>query len=312
MGRAIDLLDVIVDRINVGVLAVDRSFNLVLWNRFMELHSGRAAETVIGRNLFEAFPELPEKWLRKKIESVFILKNFAFTSWEQRPYLFRFRHNRPLTGGIDYMHQDCTFLPVTDDAGDVRYVCISVQDVTDTAIYQSMLKNALAQLEELSVRDALTGLHNRRHLETTLKAEFRRVRRYGGELSLVLFDIDHFKAVNDEYGHQAGDAVLKAVAERLCSVLRQSDVAGRYGGEEFMAILPNTELAGGMALAERLRQVIARDPVPWGDRAVSITVSIGVSALRADTASHEKLVSEADAALYRAKAEGRNRIAAFR
>ena len=105
MYEAIDrsLLEFIVERLEAGVFVVDRNYRVVLWNRFMAMHSQRSAEEVVGRNLFECFPELPQKWLARKIESVFILKNYAFTSWEQRPFLFRFNHNRPITGGIDAM-----------------------------------------------------------------------------------------------------------------------------------------------------------------------------------------------------------------
>lgn len=305
------LLAFIVDRVNVGVFVVDREMNLVLWNNFMALHSGRSAEEVIGRNLFEAFPELPQKWLHKKIQSVFILKNFAFTSWEQRPYLFQFRHNRPVTGGVDFMQQDCTFLPVKDARNEVHYVCVSLLDVTDTAIYRKRMQVALQTLEEMSVRDGLTGLYNRRHLEEVLDAEFARVQRYGGKLSVLLFDIDHFKRVNDTHGHQAGDAVLKAVAERTQAVLRQSDVAARFGGEEFSVVLPGVDLDGAQVLAERVREVIAEAPILHKGATINVTVSVGVSEVRAETSNHEKLLHEADIALYAAKAEGRNRVLRF-
>src|SRR5664279_332880 len=106
-----DLLGFIVERIEVGIFAVDRDYRVVLWNRFMATRSQRSAAEVIGRSLFESFPELPQKWLERKIDSVFVLKNYAFTSWEQRPFLFRFHHNRPITGGVDAMRQNCTFLP---------------------------------------------------------------------------------------------------------------------------------------------------------------------------------------------------------
>src|SRR5262245_44483119 len=107
-----DLLRFVASRIEVGILAVDLEMKVVVWNRFLEAHSGKEAAEVVGRSLFESFPELPRAWLERKIKSVAVLKNFSFTSWRQRPYLFRFRHHRPITGGIDVMRQDCTFLPV--------------------------------------------------------------------------------------------------------------------------------------------------------------------------------------------------------
>jgi len=142
------LLEFIVDRVEVGIFAVDRDCHIVLWNRFMALHSQQSEATVLGRNLFDCFPELPRKWLERKIESVFILKNYAFTSWEQRPFLFRFQHNRPITGGVDAMRQNCTFLPQKGSSGEVELVCVTLVDFTDTAMFQTQLTAAITELEK--------------------------------------------------------------------------------------------------------------------------------------------------------------------
>ena len=147
MAEACRAAGFIVDRIEVGILVVDREFRIQVWNQFMERHSGLLAEQVLGKNLFDTFPELPKPWLLRKINSVFVLKNFAFTSWEQRPYLFRFAHHRPITGGIDYMQQNSTIMPMQDETGEVNAVCISLFDVTDTAILQRQRADALAALE---------------------------------------------------------------------------------------------------------------------------------------------------------------------
>ena len=111
-------------------------------------HSGHAADEVIGRNLFDCFPDLPRQWLSRKIESVFVLKNYAFTSWEQRPYVFRFDHNRPITGGVDAMRQSCILLPLKDAAGEVEFVCVTLIDFTDTAMFQGRLNAAIVELEQ--------------------------------------------------------------------------------------------------------------------------------------------------------------------
>jgi signal transduction histidine kinase len=141
------LLDFVVDRLEVGIVAVDAQMQVALWNRFMATHSGRPAAEVVGRNIFECFPDLPRAWLEKKIRNVFVLKNYAFTSWEQRPYLFRFHHNRPVTGGVEAMQQSCTFLPVRDAEDHVSHVCITLFDYTDTALFQQRLTGAIADLE---------------------------------------------------------------------------------------------------------------------------------------------------------------------
>jgi len=142
-----NLLEFIVERIEVGIFAVDRDYRVVLWNRFMATRSQRSAADVLGRSLFECFPELPRKWLERKIDSVFVLKNYAFTSWEQRPFLFRFHHNRPITGGVDAMRQNCTFLPQKNGSGEVELVCVTVADFTDTAMFQGRLNESITELE---------------------------------------------------------------------------------------------------------------------------------------------------------------------
>jgi diguanylate cyclase (GGDEF)-like protein/PAS domain S-box-containing protein len=300
-------LDFIVDRVNVGILVIDRKYNITRWNKFLEMYSGKTATDVVGKGLFECFDDLPRVWLEKKINSVLLLKNFSFTSWEQRPYLFRFKHNRPVTGGkIDYMRQNCTFLPIKDAQGEVEYICITIQDVTDNSIYQRMLQDTKSRLEEMSVRDGLTGLYNRRYSEDRLDAEFNRVKRYGGTLSILLFDLDHFKKINDTYGHQAGDEVLRTVADRVRRVLRGTDICGRYGGEEFIVILPNSELAGATRLGDRLRNIMASDPVQCRDLSIPVTISVGVSETRLDMPTYETIVHQADLALYASKERGRN------
>ena len=305
------LLDFIVDRTHAGIFVVDREMNIVLWNQFMEVHSERKADELLGRNLFEAFPELPQKWLSRKVENIFILKNFSFTSWEQRPYLFKFPHNRPITGGVDCMRQDCTLMPVKNPAGEVEYVCFTLFDVTDASIYQQKLKALTEELREVSNRDGLTKLFNRRYIEEVLGQEYNRARRHAHPLAVILTDIDHFKQVNDVHGHLAGDEVLREVSRRLQTKLRDIDILGRYGGEEFLIVLPETDCAGGRIVAERLRQAIHETPVDIGDSQLQVTISLGVTELREDSSNYEQLISEADQALYQSKDAGRNQTTIF-
>ncbi|HRD92679.1 MAG TPA: ATP-binding protein [Accumulibacter sp.] len=143
-----ELLESLVERIDVGVFAVDRDATIALWNRFMAVHSGKSSSEVLGQNLFAVFPELPRPWLRKKLESVFVLGNSAFTLWELRPYLFRFPHTRPITGGLDLMRQNVTFLPLRVSGGGVSLVCGTVFDYTDTAMAHARLQDAIAALSK--------------------------------------------------------------------------------------------------------------------------------------------------------------------
>jgi diguanylate cyclase (GGDEF)-like protein len=178
-------------------------------------------------------------------------------------------------------------------------------DATAIALRNTELIN---YLRTQAVRDALTGCQNRRGFDEILAIEFARSRRYGRTLSLVLIDIDHFKQINDEFGHDAGDQVLRRLGRLLLGSFRTTDTACRQGGEEFALIFPETPKVESARLAERLRSTIEAMPVEAG-LPTSFTASFGVAAYPDDARTIEELVRVADRALYRAKAEGRNRVA---
>lgn len=166
------------------------------------------------------------------------------------------------------------------------------------------------QLRALATRDSLTGAANRRHFVELAERERQRSLRSGSPLALCLLDADHFKDVNDRYGHVAGDHVLAALATSAQSQLRVADVLGRLGGEEFAILLPDTPLEGAEVLAERVREAVAAHRVPSGDaEEIAVTISVGVAELR-DAESFESLLKRADRALYAAKDRGRNRVQA--
>ena len=304
------LSDLVVERVGFGIFVIDRDMNVLMWNRFMQDHSGLPADQVVGKSLYTHFPELPRVWLSRKIESVFQLGAFAFSSWEQRPYLFRFDHDRPITGGVDFMQQDCTFMPLMRDR-EVVAVCVTISDVTHVSIVQREREEAVAKLQEYADRDGLTGIANRRYFEARLRDEFTRWQRYGGDMSVLLFDLDHFKKINDQFGHGVGDTVLRLMAQRVSAVLRAQDSFGRFGGEEFALLLPCTPLADAMVVADKIRNVIAETPVEVQGTTVQVTASVGGAAARLGTPSYEVLINEADAALYSAKRQGRNRTVAL-
>lgn len=169
----------------------------------------------------------------------------------------------------------------------------------------------LQKLYEASVRDALTGTYNREHLEERLKMEVAYARRHSTVLSVVIFDLDYFKKVNDTYGHPAGDSVLIAVAERVQSALRTEDVFARYGGEEFVVILRGIDLEGAHKVGERLRAIVAASPVPHEQLSIPVTLSAGCAALTCcPEPSTVAIVAIADRRLYTAKRAGRNRVVA--
>ena len=177
------------------------------------------------------------------------------------------------------------------------------------------LRESQRQLEILAMRDGLTNLFNRRTIQEHAEAELNRARRSNTAIGVVLLDIDHFKSVNDQHGHHNGDLALLQVASLLTQSVRPYDWVGRWGGEEFLLVLPGAQLSGGGTIAERIRQAIAATPLELttGER-ISLQASLGVSSApdnKNDYPSLEQLVSQADEALYRAKREGRDRVCLY-
>jgi diguanylate cyclase (GGDEF)-like protein len=310
-GLPMDALHTVVDRLDIGVFVLNRDLEILFWNSFMAAYSGKPATEVIGRKLPDLFPEIPDRWLRKKIETVFLLKNRSFTTWEQRPYLFSFHHNRPVTGGVDFMYQNCTFIPCRNDAGEVEIVAATVQDVTDLAIAHRALSDAKKRLEVQNRFDALTQLFNRNYWEQCLSLEFKRSQRNGARFALIMLDLDHFKVINDTHGHLAGDEVLRVVGQSIKGAMRETDVAGRYGGEEFGVILPDSDLQGACVVAERIRHNIETLSIVHDGVSLPVTASLGVAANTSAADRYETLIGNADEALYNSKHEGRNRYQVF-
>lgn len=295
-----------VQTIEVGMVVLDRNYDIQLWNGFMENHSGVSPNSIKGKNVFEQFPEIPASWLKQKMESVLILKNRTFISWEQRPYVFKFKNYRPITGRAEFMYQNITLLPLASLTGQITHISIIVYDVTDIAMNKLQLKHANEQLEILSQVDGLTQLFNRRHWQKCMESEFERYSRYGDIASLVMLDIDHFKLVNDKYGHPAGDKVIQHISHILKQSLRETDCAGRYGGEEFAIVLTKTKAEDAMNFTERLRQRIESSEITFENRIIKVTISIGIYDLSKKVENSSAWLAGADKALYVAKQGGRN------
>ena len=201
-----------------------------------------------------------------------------------------------------------TILPLRERVYDEAFLqsFFVVGDLLSVLLYNLHLKE---KLEERATTDGLTGLLNRQTLIEDLEKECRRCHRYGQSVAIVMMDLDFFKQINDRFGHQAGDEVLRMVSRRIAGSMRDTDVAGRCGGEEFMVVLPATDAEGARLWAERLRETLAGRPVAHKGREITVTASLGVAAAHGELANAESLIGRADAALYRAKAEGRNRVA---
>jgi len=198
--------------------------------------------------------------------------------------------------------------------GDVlRFRCKALPDGGRLLTYGNVsdLAREADALERLASFDAMTGLYNRRQFLLLADGEWARYQRYGRSLALIVMDIDQFKSVNDTYGQDAGDKVIKAVAEILQRHKRATDIVGRLGGEEFGLMLPEATLDSAVGAGERFRKLAAGCAIDVGGRALSITVSVGASVCNPDTGGVDELVKEADAALCDAKRAGRNRVCRF-
>ena len=294
--------------VNSGIIVLDAHHKIVLWNGWMVPRSARAAARVRERSLFEVFPEL--RGSRVEAAVLAALAEGASTTIPQTESRSPF----PLreAGSFDgpRIDQAVTVTPFRD--GEQRCCLIEIRDVSGAVEREKRLLDHAESLRARSYVDGLTGIANRRYFDVALDRELRRAQRAKGELSLLLIDIDSFKAYNDHFGHQQGDACLSIVAQALAAKLkRPADVAARYGGEEFAAILPDTSLEQARLHANAIREHVAGLALPHAPAAhwPMVTLSIGVASFERERL-HEvpALIEAADKALYAAKHGGRNRV----
>jgi len=293
--------------IDVGLIVLDQEYQVLVWNSFMENHSGLGPSRIKGQSLFDSFPDIPESWFRQKAESVFLLNSSAFTVWEQRPYLFKFKNYRPITGSAEYMYQNITLIPLLSADSQVRHIGVLIYDVTDIAVSKLQLEEANKKLSQLSKIDHLTQLNNRGAWEKYLEREFMRSKRNNLTCSVVMFDIDHFKNVNDTYGHQAGDEVIRITSQLLQETMRLTDIAGRYGGEEFGIILVDTNAEDALTFTERLRKCIQNETIIYENDSITYTISLGIAELTEHCNTYQEWLEQSDKALYLSKESGRNK-----
>jgi len=244
----------------------------------------------------------------------------AFKDWLKARFEQECQGGQQAANPVDMPKQLSEMLCEKAQAGAVMAVVAAAREVSFTPEERELfricvlqgeaaLKNLVLfeEVKTLAVRDGLTGLYNYRHFWELLNHEVELSRRYGKPLSLLFLDLDNFKVVNDTLGHPQGDVVLKTLASYLKTAVRLADVVCRYGGEEFVVLLPHTMVEAAMIIAERLRQQISELTIPLPARELQITVSIGVAGLK-DNKTGADLLDEADAAMYRAKQSGRNKV----
>jgi diguanylate cyclase (GGDEF)-like protein len=291
---------------NLGLVVVDTDQRIVMWNQWMASHSGQSAHRVMDKDLFDVFPELRGQRLEQAVHSAMQsnLPQQLAPSLNRSPF--------PLypagTWGGERLEQAVSVTPFSE--GKQRYCLIEVRDTSTTVGRERQLRGQAEALRAQSYIDGLTGIANRRHFDVALDRELRRAQRNNGQMSLLLMDIDSFKAYNDHFGHQQGDACLIQVAEAFAATLqRPADLAARYGGEEFAAVLPDTGSEQAAQVAESIRARIAALGLAHSPAAARphVTMSIGVATFDKDRLCEPAaMLAAADQCLYAAKHAGRD------
>ncbi len=276
----------IFDNSVTGIAFTDREGNLLLANKAFAELVGYPVETLLNRNVTDITHPDDRKVTADRISH--LLESGESHYRLEKRFLIR-------DGSTVWV--DLTVAPVRGDGGEPLHLVVVANDIDERKALE-------AELEDQANRDSLTGAMNRRHFNDLLEREQERVNRYGSPASLIMLDLDHFKVVNDTHGHATGDWVLQEVTHRIQSRLRESDILARWGGEEFLIMLPETGVDGAKILAEALRQAVAEDLAP---DCPSVRVSLGVTELQPGETVEEAL-KRADEALYEAKTGGRNRV----
>jgi diguanylate cyclase (GGDEF)-like protein/PAS domain S-box-containing protein len=282
------LLRKAVETIEVGVTITDKNGIIIYTNPAEAKMHGHHVNDLINRHASIFAPNKPEK-LEFKVDID------DMEHWKRESLNVR-------KDGSIYPVQLISTAVRSEDSSPIAIITVS-DDITER-------KHLEEQLKQLATTDPLTGCYNRRHFFELGERELQRSRRYGRPLSALMLDIDHFKKINDTYGHPVGDKVLIAMTETCLSTLRKSDIFGRIGGEEFAILFVEADLENAVNLAERIRNAVSEITIPTETASVSFTVSIGVSEREQDDVSLAEILKRADDALYRAKNTGRNRVMA--
>ncbi len=296
------------DSLAEGILVLDRDDRVVLANRAFERTSGRSTEQLMGHSV----NELPFVQRGESADEVFPWQETKTTQMLARGAL------------LGFGDADTTFsvsaAPIVNEQGESRGILASFEDVTQLEKKKNELGELVKHLhrssaaiqrqnrdlEQLANHDPLTGCKNRRSFFDNFHTLWLAAKRYEMPISAIMVDIDHFKSINDTYGHSVGDDVLRVVSSTLQSPLRESDILCRYGGEEFAVVLPNTDIDQAAAVAERLRSAIAQAQMPVAK--LKVTASLGVSVISEATLDPQEMLDQADQGLYVAKRQGRDQV----
>jgi len=293
-----------------GVIVLNSHCKMVYVNKFVCRYSELPERELLGKSFFSMFPEVPKAWFNRKIEAVLTQQTPELISWQQRLYLLKFPRQTAQEHAQRYMAQNCTLLPLRDSNSGELHLCLWIQDVSEQVRYHAQLLFTQQQLKLHERQDSLTGLMNRTFWQQQLTLEIARAERYERPLSLLLFNLDRFKAFNDQYSHQQGDMVLQSFAKMIAALLRDNDLFARFAGAEFALILPDTPLVGAIEVANRMKKQLAQQVLLAQHPTLHLTMSIGISVYETATPT-DAFIQQAEQALYQAKCAGRDQTSVF-
>ena len=292
----------ILDIIENGIFIADRDLTIRFWNTWLAIHTGITKETAQGCQLDELFADTSFKLLKRKIKIALKLKSSTFTNSTVNEYMLPIELKRITKSIFRYMRQDVVITPLNDNE-----VSVIIYDTSPIMEAKSVINDQLLLVQKQAVTDSLTQCYNRVMFNDLLNVEMKRADRNGTAFSIVIFDIDNFKDVNDTYGHLVGDEVLKGLAAISLKTIRRSDTFARWGGEEFTVLLPETNLLEAATVAEKMRTIIAGHH--FGEAGCK-TCSFGVAQYLPEEEKNTN-INNADIALYHAKYNGKNQVAFF-
>lgn len=284
----------LLDNLNDGLYFVNRDRMITYWNKAAERITGYTAEEVVGKHCFDNILMHTDKDGRSLCRGVCPLAG-SIRDCEERNEDIYLQHKDG-----HRVRVNVRVTPLLDDKGTVVGGIEIFTENTPAAV----ARERVSELERLAYLDTVTGLANRRYAEITLRARIEELQRYGWLFGVIFIDIDNFKAVNDRYGHETGDEVLKMVAKTLQNSVRPFDVVSRWGGEEYLAVIVNVEGQELLTTANRCRALVERSYLP-GAPSIQVTISVGATLARIDD-TVETIVSRADQFMYKSKKAGRN------
>ncbi len=303
-------LEHVIEGMGDGVIVIDRDYNILQANSAAAAPLGLDRADMVGRKCYETIHRKQSPCMAPHITCPLPLV------FEKDVAPVKVLHTHVDSQGEEH-HIEITASPVKDSRGTTFAMVETCRDIMDNKSDDELVKlvkrlnEAQTHLKHMAITDELTGLRNRRYIVERLEEEFQRAGRSGRPLSLIMLDIDHFKQINDAYGHLFGDVVLRVVAARIKSTLRKHDLVGRVGGEEFLVVCPDSSLDDTVKVAERIGKLINEEVIGDGIHEVKVALSSGVTTIKPEDASSDRLFSRADTALYKAKEAGRNRVVAL-